>query len=263
MGGYLAVLLFAALPFLGNFAGGALAEMFDVPGRTLNLVLHAAAGVVIGVVAVEIMPRALEVKVPWLTIVTFVLGGAFFAVVRWLVDRAQRRAGAGGSSGPWVIFVGVSADLFADGILIGTGATIAVGLGLLLSVAQVPADIPEGFSSIATFKEQGLPRPRRLLLNACFALPIFLGATVGYWVMRDQPQLYRFMLLTFTAGILTTLVVEELVPEGHERLAEGESEGHLAPLVFVCGFALFSLLSVYLGWPELFRPAPRVGRAGT
>lgn len=244
---YLMALLFAALPFLGNFAGGALAERLDVSGRTLNLVLHAAAGVVLGMVAVEIMPRALDVKTPWLPIVAFALGGAFFAVVRWLVDLAQRRAGARGSSGPWVIFFGVSTDLFADGILIGTGSTIAVGLGLLLSVAQVPADIPEGFSSTATLKEHGLPRRRRLLLNVAFALPVLLGVTVGYWAMRDHPQLYKLVLLTFTAGILTTLVVEELVPEGHERLGESESEGRLAPLLFVCGFALFSLISVYSG----------------
>ena len=247
MGEYLLVLLFAAVPFLGNFVGGTAAERFDVSGRTLNLVLHAAAGIVIGVVAVEIMPRALETKAPSLTIVSFVLGGGFFVLVRWLVDKAQRRAGAEGSSGPWVLFVGVSTDLFSDGILIGTGATITVGLGLLLSLAQVPADIPEGFSSIATLKEAGVPRRRRLLMNAAFALPILLGATVGYWAMRGQPPIYQLTLLTFTAGILTTLVVEELVPEGHERLKQGESEGHFAPLVFVCGFALFALISLYLG----------------
>lgn len=52
------VLSFAALQFLSNFAGGLLAELFDVSGRVLNLTLHAAAGIVIAVVAVEIMPRA-------------------------------------------------------------------------------------------------------------------------------------------------------------------------------------------------------------
>lgn len=72
-------------------------------------------------------------------------------------------------------------------------------------------------------------------------MPIFLGATTGYWGMRGQPELYQLMLLTFTAGVLTTLVVEELVPEAHEAL---EREGRLAPLVFVGGFAL---ISEYLG----------------
>ena len=41
---------------------------------------------------------------------------------------------------------------------------------------------------------------------------------------------------------LTTVVVEEIVPEAHV-----EGEARFAALVFVAGFALFTLLSAYLG----------------
>jgi zinc transporter, ZIP family len=44
--------------------------------------------------------------------------------------------------------------------------------------------------------------------------------------------------------VLTTLVVEELVPEAHQALEKGE--GRLAPIFFVGGFALFALISAYL-----------------
>ena len=86
----------------------------------------------------------------------------------------------------------------------------------------------------------------RLVLSAAFAMPILLGATLGYWGMRGQPELYKLMLLTFTAGVLTTLVVEELVPEAHEEAGGAENESRLAPLVFVTGFALFALISAYV-----------------
>lgn len=115
----------------------------------------------------------------------------------------------------------------------------------MLAIAQVPADLPEGFASIASFRRTGTPRRTRLALSATFALPILIGATIGFFAMRDAPDLYRLVLLTFTAGILTTLVIEELVPEAHEAL-EQEQE-RLAPLVFSAGFALFALLSTYLG----------------
>ncbi len=233
------------MPALGNFAGGVLAEMVPVSRRVLNLVLHAAGGIVIGVVAVEIIPRAVEADPAWLIVLAFVLGGGFYVATGWVVERLQSRFGSENGAGPWMIFFGVSTDLFSDGVLIGTGSTISVGLGLLLAVGQVPADFPEGFSSTASFRRAGAPRRRRLLLSAAFAIPIFAGATLGYWAMRDAPEIYQLALLTFTAGILTTLVVEELVPEAHEALEEGESR--LAPLVFVAGFALFALLSAYLG----------------
>ncbi|MEW6638617.1 MAG: ZIP family metal transporter [Actinomycetota bacterium] len=239
---YLIVLLLAAMPALGNFFGGALAELFPVSRLTLNLALHAAAGVVIAVVAVELLPRAMEADPPWLIILSFVLGGVFFVALSQTIERLNERLGGGGEAGPWVIFFGVAIDLFSDGVMIGTGSTLAVGLGLLLALGQVPADVPEGYATIAGFRGQDVRRRTRLLLSAAFAVPIFLGATVGYWTMKGHPELYQLMLLTFTAGVLTTLVIEELVPEAHEEVADSP----LSPVVFVAGFALFALISAYL-----------------
>lgn len=146
------VLAFAALPALGNFAGGALAEFVPVSRLALNLALYSAAGVVVAVVAVELMPRALEAEPAWAIVLAFVLGGAFYAAVDWGIQRLNDRYGGEGGAGPWVIFFGVSVDLFSDGIMVGTGSTVAVGLGLLLALGQVPSDVPEGFATIANFR---------------------------------------------------------------------------------------------------------------
>ncbi|MDP9381893.1 MAG: ZIP family metal transporter [Chloroflexota bacterium] len=245
MEGYLSVLAFAALPAVGNFAGGLLAEVLAPSQRLLGLALHAAAGIVLAVVAVELMPQALEAEPPWLIVLSFVLGGVFFVAVDKSIELVRARSGDGGDAGPWVIWFGVAVDLFSDGVMVGTGATVALGLGLLLALGQVPADIPEGFATISNFRDAGVRRGTRLLLSAAFAAPIFLGATLGYWGMRGQPELYKLMLLTFTAGVLTTLVVEELIPEAHEGAGGAEEEPRLAALVFVGGFALFALISAY------------------
>ena len=42
MDGYLKVLLFAAMPAIGNFLGGLLAEFFNVSQKSLSLSLHLA-----------------------------------------------------------------------------------------------------------------------------------------------------------------------------------------------------------------------------
>ncbi len=245
MDGYLAVLAFAALPALGNLAGGVLAEVLRPSPRLLGLALHAAAGIVLAVVAVELMPQALQADPPWPIVLSFGLGGAFFVAVDKGIELLRARLGSRGDTGPWVIWFGVAVDLFSDGVMIGTGSTVALGLGLLLALGQVPADVPEGFATISNLRAAGVRLTTRLLLSAAFAVPIFLGATVGYWGMRGQPELYKLMLLTFTAGVLTTLVVEELVPEAHEEAGGVENEPRLAALVFIGGFALFALISAY------------------
>ena len=237
------VLLFATFPALGNFAGGVLAEVFNASKRALSLALHLAAGIVIAVVAVELIPQSFDTDPKWASILAFVAGAVFFVGVDWLIGRLnQRGEETGAGSGPWIIFFGVAIDLFSDGVMIGTGSSVSVSLGLLLAVGQVPADIPEGFATIANFRNAGVERSKRLLLAAAFAIPIFLGATIGYWGVRGQPEIVKFMLLAFTAGVLTTLVVEEMVSEAHEEAVDSG----LAPIVFAVGFAIFALISAYL-----------------
>ena len=58
---FLIVIALTALPAFSNFAGGLLAEAMDVSERTLSLALHAAAGIVLAVVAVELLPEAFAV----------------------------------------------------------------------------------------------------------------------------------------------------------------------------------------------------------
>lgn len=256
MGTYGTVLALAALPAIGNFFGGVLAEVFNVSQRTLSLALHLAAGIVLAVVGIELIPEALEVGRPWIPLLAFVAGGVGFILLEHAIGWVQGRfagvaAGADpdtsaqaaddeASAGPWAIYAGVAIDLFSDGVMIGTGSNIALGLGLLLALGQVPADIPEGFATIATFKDQGVPRARRILFAASFAVPILLGATLGFFGVRGGPEIVKLSLLAFTAGILMSVAVEEMIPEAHEL-----GDPRLAPLALVSGFALFAWISVY------------------
>lgn len=241
MSEFLQVLAFAALPALGNFAGGVLAEIFPVSQRALSLALHTAVGVVLAVVAVELMPQVLQGTAPWIVVVSFLAGGGFSMLLDRLTDFIASRSGVGCEAGPWALYAGVAVDLFSDGLLIGTGSTLSFGLGLLLALGQVPADIPEGFSSIATLRAQGVGRRTRLFLAACFAVPILLGATLGYWGMRQQQDVFKFILLAFIAGILTAVAVEEIVPLAHKG-----KESRWATLSLVGGFALFVLIAAYI-----------------
>ena len=244
MSAYLNVLLLALLPAAGNFAGGVLAEFLRVSQRTLSFALHAAAGILFAVVGIELMPEALEGAPPWIMLIAFVLGGIAAVLIDQAIGliqiRAASRAGADVEASPWGIYFGVAVDLFSDGVIIGTGSIINPALGVLLALGQVPADIPEGFATIATFKNKGVPRAKRILLSASFAVPILLGATIGYWAVRGQPDWVKLGLLAFTAGILLTVAVEEIVVEAH-----GEEDSRWASLFMIGGFALFALLASY------------------
>lgn len=242
MNDYLKVLALAAIPALGNFVGGWLTDVVEVSQRTLSLALHSAAGIALAVVSIELMPRVLRADPPWLVVLAFVAGGGFFILIDHFIGLMRTLTGTTIDSAPLAISFGVAVDLFSDGLMVGTGATISIGLGLLLALAQLPANMPEGFATIAAFKRQQLSRRKRLWLAVSLSGAVPLGASIGYWLVRGQPDIVKLLLLGFTSGILITVVVEEMIPAAHEA---GDAQS--ATAVFIGGFALFTLLSVYLG----------------
>ncbi|HUN08167.1 MAG TPA: ZIP family metal transporter [Aggregatilineales bacterium] len=247
MNDYLTVLGLSMLPALGNFVGGLLVEVFRYSTRTLSLALYAAAGIVLAVIGMELMPQALEAEFPLLMILLFA-GGAVFSI---LIDRGiehfhRQLKGEESDTPPVMIFLGAAVDLFTDGLIIGTGSTIARELGLLLALAQTPSDVPEGFATIATFKQQGMSRPKRILLSASLMLPVLLGATIGYWAVRSQPAVVKLGVLAFTAGILLRVALDEIIVQARKYRSNQETEEDAGgALALMAGFALFALIDAY------------------
>jgi ZIP family zinc transporter len=145
-------------------------------------------------------------------------------------------------SGALGTFGGVSMDLFSDGVMIGTGTVLNPSLGLLLALGQMPADVPEGFATIASLRNAGISRKQRIAMAAAFAVPILGGAALGYLALRNAPELLTLSVLATTGGALTAVVVEEMVEEAHEA-----DTSQLGPLFLTAGFALFAAISVYVG----------------
>ncbi|MAM59974.1 MAG: peptidoglycan-binding protein [Maritimibacter sp.] len=235
----------AILPALGNLAGGVLAEFTATPKNRLNNALHGAAGIVIAVVAIEIMPEALEKASAWVIALGFGLGGAAYVVLENGIEKLQGNQGEQGGSnlGMWMIYVAVSVDLFSDGLLIGTGSAISFSMALVLSLGQVLADAPEGYATIANMKGKGISRAKRMLLSVSFVIPVVGAAVLAYYLLRGQSDSLQMGMLTLAAGLLTVAAVEDMLSEAHESA----EDTRISILAFTGGFVIFTLVSAGLG----------------
>lgn len=83
----------ALLPAVGNLTGGLVAEFTRTPDKRLNKALHAASGIVLAVVSVELMPEVLAVLSGWTVGVAFGVGGIAYIVIESLVDKIQQSQG--------------------------------------------------------------------------------------------------------------------------------------------------------------------------
>ena len=241
MNEFYVLLIFSLLPALGTFVGGAVAEIFTISRNTYSLTLHAAAGIILAVISVVLLPEALKTTSPTIIVLAFIAGGIFFITIDNLINFIQGRSGNEDSTTAWAIFMGVTLDSFTDGLMIGTGALINIQLGLFLALGVVLADIPEGFANIAAFKEKNMDQNVRIILNFLASLPVLGGALLGYFLISGEPLIVKYAVLAFTAGVLLTVTAEEIIPESHRN-----GEARVAALVLVVSFAVFVLLSTYI-----------------
>ena len=246
MSGLWLVLLLSLLPGAGNFVGGLIAEFGPSSPRLLNLALHAAAGIVIAIVAIELMPEAVEVLSGWWLAIAFAAGGLTYLLIEGTLERLVDKGDAGrqgaGRTGMWMIYVAVAVDLSSDGLMLGTGSAVSPSLGIVLALGQVLADLPEGYAVIANFRDKDVPRRKRMLLSASFVLFSVGAALLAFLLLREAPETWKMGALTFAAGLLTVSAVEEMLEEAHEA----RQDNRASVLAFVGGFALFTLVSAGL-----------------
>ncbi|MEQ9213437.1 MAG: peptidoglycan-binding protein [Marinovum algicola] len=235
------VLFLSLLPGAGNFAGGMIAEFGKTTDRLLNWALHAASGIVIAIVAVELMPEALKSLAGWWIAAAFGAGGVTYVLVEMGIEKLQS-GGEGDGTGMWMIYVAVAVDLTSDGLMLGSGAAVSSSMAIVLAAGQVLADVPEGYASIANFRNKGLPRDRRILLSASFILFCVGAALLSYLLLRGADEGPKMAALCFVAGLLTVAAVEDMLEEAHEA----NSDNRRSVLAFVGGFVLFTLVSVGL-----------------
>ena len=239
---FLPILALALLPVVGNVIGTAIAELSRLPRWVIGAALHAAAGVAVALVSVDLMPRILGTTPTWLLVILFAAGAVisfgFAKVARWFCRFIKA-----GSSGAWMVYMATAADLLSDGLMTGASSAVSPELGLLLALSQVIANIPGGFATIGNFKTQGVERRTRLLAGASFVLPVLIGVSIGYLALRGAGEAVQNAALAVIVGVLLVTTIEDLVPQADKPGAARS----ISTASFVLGFAFFALLASYLG----------------
>lgn len=235
------MLALSLLPVTGNVLGSVLAELTRAPRWLVGAALHAAAGVAIALVSIELIPRVLDTTPMWLIVLLFAFGAVLSLLLVRLVDKLHRDHSST-STGAWMVYMATMIDLFSDGLMTGASAAVSSELGLLLGLSQVVANVPGGFATVANFRVQRVARTSRLIAAASFVLPVLIGASIGHWLLRGAGESAQDSALATVVGVLLVSTVEDIVPQADEP----GTARWLSTTSFVVGFSFFALLSAYL-----------------
>jgi zinc transporter ZupT len=214
-------ILLSLAAFLMTLVGGLVAH--HVRERR-DLVLGAAAGVMLGVVAFDVLPEALAldtyrlygVPLPMLTFALAFLG--VHAVERAVAvhdaregDYAAHRhthAGLGLAAGSALV-----AHSFLDGAAIGAAFQTSQTLAVAVAVGVIAHDFTDGFNTYTLTSLYGNARRRAITLLAFDAVAPVAGATLTTLIAIPRSVLGAY--LGFFAGFLLYLAISDILPEAH------------------------------------------------
>ena len=256
--------LLATIFTWGMTAAGA-ATVFlakNVSRSLLNAMLGFAAGVMIAASFWSLLAPAIEMSegsgVPgWIpAVVGFLLGGAFL----WVVDRILPHLHLGldieqaeGIKTTWqrsvLLVTAITLHNFPEGLAVGVAfGAVAAGLpaatlagAIALAIGIGIQNFPEGLAVSMPLRREGFSRGKSFLYGQASGLvePIagVLGAAA---VLLMQPILPY--ALSFAAGAMIYVVVEELIPESQQG-----QDTHMSTIGAMLGFAVMMMLDVALG----------------
>ncbi|MFC9330485.1 ZIP family metal transporter [Kitasatospora sp. NPDC057015] len=223
-------ILVAAGAFLMTLVGGFVAQR---TGDRRHLVLGFAAGLMLGVVAFDLLPEAMRAAPDEIHGVpqALLMFAAGFLVIH-IIERAvaihrghegeyaehthgHRHAGPG----PHSQGVGLTAasalvgHSLMDGFAIGAAFQAGSTVGTVVAIAVVAHDFADGFNTYTITRLYGNNRRRALTLLGADALAPVTGAAIT--LLFTIPEQLLGLYLGFFAGFLLYLATSDILPEAH------------------------------------------------
>jgi ZIP family zinc transporter len=243
--------------------GAAVVFVFkEVNRKLLDAMLGFAAGIMIAASFWSLLNPAIALAEemggrPWVpAVVGFLAGGAFL----WAVDKVMPhlhlgfpRSEAEGIKTSWhrsvLLVLAITLHNIPEGLAVGVafgavasgiesanlGAAVALALGIGIQ------NFPEGLAVAAPLRREGWSRRKSFAYGQASGLvePIagVIGAFAVIWMRPMLPY-----ALSFAAGAMIYVVVEELIPE-----SQLQKNTDLATVGAMLGFAVMMMLDVALG----------------
>ena len=217
-------ILLAGLTALSTFAGGALA--LKAKDR-LHLVLGLSAGLLLGLVAFDLLPEVFELgsqEFLHAPVVSIALIGGFLLLHFYERifgshepaesdyghdhEHSHNFAGAFGA-------IAMGGHVFLDGLALGVAFRVSSDLGLVVFVALLVHAFSDGLNTVSMLIKSGNWSKRAIWLLAVDAAMRIGGAAFGSYLTISDPLLGLY--LAAFAGMLIYLATSHILPEAHAK----------------------------------------------
>ena len=221
-----------------------------------------AAGVMIAASYWSLLAPAIEMSEarggnPWIpAVVGFLLGGVFLFAADKLIPHVHPGFAKGVSEGPKtslqrsvLLVLAINLHNFPEGLAVGVafGAvaaglpSAAIGGAIALAIGIGIQNFPEGAAVSIPLRREGLSRRRAFVYGQASGIVEPIAGVIGAFAVITMTPILPYAL-SFAAGAMIYVVIEELVPE-----SQADKHSDVATIGTMVGFSVMMLLDVALG----------------
>ena len=213
----------AILLALSTFASTMLGGLFALRHRDqLHLILGFTAGVILGVVAFDVLPEIsrlsrsthVSFEQPMIALAAGFL--LFHGIEKWLLvhnAHEEEYAGHHHRSVGVASAIALAGHSLTDGIAIGLAFQVQTSVGVAVALAVIGHDFADGLNTVALMLRHGNDRRRAALMLVIDALTPVAGAAAT--LLFTVPDRGLLLYLGVFAGFLLYIGASDILPEAH------------------------------------------------
>ena len=257
----LPIILGIVIPFLGTVIGSSLVFLLKdkLNSKVEKMLLGFASGVMIAASIWSLIIPSIDLSedkaLPWLpATIGFLLGVGFLLLLDTVIphmhlnDNEPEGIKTKMKKQNLLMFAVTLHNIpegMAVGIVLAAVAngneqlTITGALALAIGIAL--QNLPEGAILSMPLKSEGVSKPKAFLMGALSGIVEPIAAIITILLAKFISPVLPY-LLSFAAGAMIYVVVEELIPEAQEG-----KHSNIATIALAIGFALMMVLDIALG----------------
>ena len=203
-------LLYAILAACSDICGGLLILHPRIRTLETRYVIGFAAGIVISAAFFELIPKSnIEKNAIFLSLGFFV----FYLIEKTVMLHSCGEKECEIHSIGWLSVAGMASDNVVDGVGIAIAYLTDPISGLLVAIAVIVHEVPQGITSATLMKEAGFRWVKILTVLLVAGLMYPLGAGLSGFI----PESLYSIIIAFVAGVFTYIGAGDLLVEAHKR----------------------------------------------
>ena len=251
--GWTAAFLWGLLVGSGLMLGVLISYFVKLPHRLIAIIMGFGGGVLISVLAFELLEEAYKHGGLLYSVTGFATGAIVFSGANWLISlyggKHRKRCSEcvlqypelNKKSSELAIAVGSAMDDIPEAIIVGIALVGGAPISKAVLAGFFLANIPEGLASASGMKQSG--RSALYIFGVWGGITFLtgLGGILGYSVLGGYPPPQVAFITALAAGGIMSMVAETMIPEAFE-----DAQSFIG-FITGLGFMTFFLL-IKSGW---------------